>query len=451
MLNSPKHLTWAFLVVAAVLTVSAVWSNQAVAEPLSLETLNAPETKTEEIPELREALTRFQAGDVSGTKKILDKAVENHPKLPPSEVIMAQFFAAARQAQGVRLWLQRAIQEHPASPDAYVMLGQMDAQGGQTIEAWLLFEKANSLLADSKLDEERKKSLESAIQGQLAQLAMSRKNWDEAKKYLQKLLDKQPDNAAALQLLGRVLFEEGKPQEALEKLQAAKAANEKVLTPQAIMAQWYEADDDRSNAAKSMTEALTIAPKDFETRMAAAKWAFVAKDFAQAMTQAEAALKLEPDSIPARLMVGNIAIFQHNYPTAEKYLREAWEKAPSNFAASNNLALALCEQDDADKLKLAQNLAKMNAQMYQNEAEAFSTLGRVLYKSERLREAEQSLRKAVSLGKAVSPDTAYYMAVILADTERQDDAKKLLQSALKSKGLFAQRSEAEALLQRLSQ
>lgn len=451
MLNSPKHLTWAFLAVAVVLTASAVWSHQAVAEPLSLDTLKTPADKAEEIPELREALKRFSARDLIGAKRILDKAVEIHPQLPPSEVIIAQFFGAARQPRGVRLWLQRAIQEHPASPDAYVMLGQMDAQGGQTIEAWLLFEKANSLLADSSLDAKRKKSLEAAIQGQLAQLAMSRKNWDEAKKYLQKLLDEQPENAAALQLIGRVLFEEGKPVEALEKLQAAKAVNEKVLTPQAILAQWYEASDDRHNAIKSMTAALTLAPKDFNTRMAAAKWAFLAKDFGQAKTQAEAALKLDPASIPARLMAGNIAIFQHDYPTAEKYLREAWEKAPSNFAASNNLALALCEQDDADKLKLAQNLAKMNTQMYQKEAEAFSTLGRVLYKSERLREAEQSLRQAVSLGKAISPDTAYYMAVVLADTDRQDDAKKLLQSALKSKGLFAQRSQAEALLQRLSQ
>lgn len=451
MLNFPKYLTWTFLAVAFVVAASIFGSSTAVAEPLSLENLQAPEPKVEEIPELKEALNRLTARDVAGAKAILDKAVEAHPQLPPSEVIMAQFFAAAQQPQGTRAWLTEAVQVHPESPDAYVLLGQLDAQAGQTIEAWLLLEKANSLLAASSLDAERKKSLQAAINGQLAQLAMSRKNWDEAKGYLQQLLDQQPDNASALQLLGRVLFEEGKPDQALEKLQAAKSINEKVLTPQAIMAQWYEASNDREKAIKAMTEALTIAPQDFETRMAAAKWAFLTQNFDQAKTQAEAALKLDPASIPALLMAGNIGIFQKDYPTAEKYLREAWEKAPSNFAASNNLALALCEQDDEDKLKLAQNLAKMNAQMFQQEAEAFSTLGRVLYKSERLREAEQSLRQAVSLGKAVSPDTAYYMAVILADTERQDDAKKLLQSALKSKGLFAQRAEAEALLQRLSQ
>lgn len=459
MSKSPKHLIWAFLASAIVLAVFAVWTSQAVADQLTSEDIT-PETKTPEFPEIKEAFDRFIARDTAGAKKILEEAVKAHPELPPMEVIMAQFFAAVRQPKGIRPWLQKAVTEHPTDPEAYVMLGRLDAQIGLTIEAWLLLEKANSLLAESKLDEKRKKGMQAAINSQLAKLAMSRKSWEEAKKYLYGLLDEQPANATALQLLARVFFEEGKTDQALEKLLTAQAAaqanDKKMLTPQAVLAQWYEAKDDRRNAIKLMKEALTIAPKDFDTRLAAAAWAFRIKKFDEAQKQADAAVKLKPESINALLMAGNIAIFLKDYPTAEKHLRKAWAKAPSNFKVSNNLSLVLCEQDDKDKLSLAQNLANINIndKMNQKNPEAFSTFGRVLYKSDRLKEAEQSLSKAASIarnnGKGISPDTAYYIAVIYADTKRNEEAKKLLQGALKAKGLFSQRDAAEALLARLS-
>jgi hypothetical protein len=46
-------------------------------------------------------------------------------------------------------------------------------------------------------------------------------------------------------------------------------------------------------------------------------------------------------------------------------------------------------------------------------------------------------------------DIAYYLARVLAEKGRNDDARKLLQSAIGLPGAFAHRKDAEALLKTL--
>ena len=65
-------------------------------------------------------------------------------------------------------------------------------------------------------------------------------------------------------------------------------------------------------------------------------------------------------------------------------------------------------------------------------------------------EADQVFRQVAAIGKSLSPDTAYYIADLYAATNRADEAKTLLQNALKTTSpLFSLRKEAEALQKRL--
>ncbi|MCX7427717.1 MAG: tetratricopeptide repeat protein [Planctomycetia bacterium] len=425
------------------------------ADPLSIDSLQKPEPaaqQQQQIPEIAEAVTLFRNRDVAGAYAKLQAAVKNRPELPPAELIMVQFFVSARQEDAVRGWLEKAVVAAPNDPEAYVLLGQEAMQNQRMAEATLLFDKAKTLLASFKGNDKRKADLAAATESQLARLAMGRQDWATAQTHLQDLLKLQPDSAAALQMLGRTLFEQKKPEEALEKLKAAKVADPKVLTPEAVLAQWYEqvTPPDRENATKYMIAALTAQPKDFRTRLNAADWAFKAGEFDQARAQIDIALTLDANSPEAKLLAGNIAIYQKDYPTAEKCFKQVLVESPSNFAASNNLALALCEQDDKAKQELALQYAKMNAQLYQKEVEPLSTLGRVFFRLGRMAEADQVFRQVAASGKSLSPDTAFYIADLYAATNRADDAKKLLENALKTTGpLFSLRKEAEALQKRL--
>ncbi|MEA1950537.1 MAG: tetratricopeptide repeat protein, partial [Planctomycetota bacterium] len=322
-------------------------------------------------------------------------------------------------------------------------------QEKHAIEAELLFAKAGQLLANFKGDAKRKATMEQATLGQLAQLAMKRKDWKTAHEKLEALLKLSPDNATTLEMLARTLFEQKKPDEAMEKLKAAVAVNKDTLTPDARMALWWEGAGDRKKAGEAMVEALNAKPQDFKTRLTAADWALQSKSFDQARQQADIAIKLDPNSVKAKVLAGNIALFQKDYPAAAKYYQEVLTLEPQNFTASNNLALALCDQGDDKNIQLAGQYATMNAKLYPNQPEPYSTLGWVFFKMNKVREAEQALRRAASAGRSLRPDTAYYFACVYAATDRNAEAKKLLGSALKTKGLFSEREAAQALLDKL--
>jgi Flp pilus assembly protein TadD len=79
-----------------------------------------------------------------------------------------------------------------------------------------------------------------------------------------------------------------------------------------------------------------------------------------------------------------------------------------------------------------------------------ATLGWTYYRTGRIDEAEVALRKANSLGRP-TPDTLYFLARVMADRGRKEDAKMILESPImKSPGAYLMRKEAEALLAELS-
>ena len=433
--------------------VGLLLTGTAFAEPLSVgnlpgddETTSAPK---QGIPEIADAVAKFNVGDVSGALDALRQAVKTHPELPPAQVIMAQLYMRAQQGKAAQEALQRATQETPNDPEAYIMLGRGALQANRLTEAESVLKKAEALLKDFKGTQDRKTNLSVVTHSLLAQLDMSQKNYAGAQSQLDALLTLKPDNSHARVMLARSLFEQEKYQEATDELKKAATDDEKILTPAAILATWYEEKGDRKKAAELMTAALNEKPKDLNTRLAAAQWAFNAKELSEASKQAAIARQIDPNSLAAKIVSGNIAIFQKDYPAAEEFLKDAHLQSPSNFTATNNLALALAEQDDEAKKRQAVEFANINARLYPKQTEPWSTLGWTFYQLGRLDEAERALRQAAQF-KRLSPDTAYYIARVDADRGRKDEAVKILEKAVQSTSAsFSKREEAEALLAEL--
>ena len=253
--------------------------------------------------------------------------------------------------------------------------------------------------------------------------------------------------------LARCLFEQKNPEGALEKLRAARAADAEVLTPEAILATFYQSRGDKENAKKYMDKAVAANPKDLRTLQMASEWALEVGDLEYAATQASAALAVDSKSLKAKVLAGIVALFQKNYPKAELYFKGALDQSPSNFAASNNLALALVEQVDEVKKKRALEYAANNYKQFankgdENAAEAASTFGWVSYKLNQPEQAEQAFKVAIATGH-ISPDTAYYIAALASERGQDETARQWLDRALKATTPFPMRPDAEALAKRL--
>ena len=210
---------------------------------------------------------------------------------------------------------------------------------------------------------------------------------------------------------------------------------------------------------------------DLKTWLAAAEWSLRNGRIDEAMERADNALEIDPNSYRAMLLRGTTTRKSMDHETAARYYKAASELVyyetarallAKDPAAALNRALALYEEDDKGKRRLALTIARANFHRDPSSREARRTYQYVFDKCRLIQERERDeideskwLRRAEELletvreGANVKPDRAYYVALFLADHGRKEDAKELLRAALKSKLFFAERSQAEALLKKL--
>jgi Flp pilus assembly protein TadD len=170
---------------------------------------------------------------------------------------------------------------------------------------------------------------------------------------------------------------------------------------------------------------------------------------ADARTQIDEALKLDPGLKEAQRVRALVAWHLRDLTGAEAILEPLHRDAPADSVVANLLALTLIDQGDKAKQSRGLQLADVNAQQFPRLPEIQATLGWALYRAGRLEPAEQKLRAAVT-GVRTTPDIAYFLARVLADTGHTDDARKLLLSATNLAGAFAHREDAGALLKSLT-
>ena len=343
---------------------------------------------------------------------------------------------------------------NPTDPEAYLFLGDYNLGNGSVTEADLLFRQAGALLKNFKGNEQRSKAMDRQYNAGMALVLERRGQFAEAQKYMETFLAKDSENVAAMQQIARIFLQMDKAADALTWLKKAKTINKDLLTPEAIVALFYQQKGDQQTATKYMIEAITNAPQDLNTRLAASQWSQQIGSMKQAIQQADAALKLDPNSESAMLLRGSLALISKDYATARLNFEKVLAKSPSNFAASNNLALALCESADKADQQKAMEYAGVNAQRFSKQPETFSTLGYVLFKNGQTDQALQSLQQAINLSNGrMSPDTAYYLCAALnakGTPEGIKQAKEILSKTLEASKTFAMRPEAEKLNTELS-
>lgn len=415
-------------------------------------------------PDVAKAFEKFRNGDIETAILQLKETGRKNPEQSPPHIILARWFAAAQRPNEARVMLERAVIENPDNPEVYLVLAEPALNERRATEAEFLLNKANDLLAQYKGTEKAKESLTRQTLAGLATVCEARGKWAEAQKRLEAWLAADANNAACLVRLAGALLQQDKMEEAQKKLaEAFKLDPERVNPPEVELARFYanlarEAENEpagkadkvaenRKKANEAMKSALTKWPKDVRTQMAAAELALDEGKKDSAKKLADEALNINPDSLQANFVRGVVALAMKDWATAQDHFEKVLLVNPANFPASNNLALALCEQDTAKKQR-ALGYAEVNARQYPRQPEVYSTLGWVLFKNARLQEADQAFQRALSAGVA-NPETVYYYANVLKELGRLDDARKLLDGALKAKGNFLQKADAEALLRSL--
>jgi tetratricopeptide (TPR) repeat protein len=447
-LRSPAARCLAVLVTVA----SAAWAAPARAQVNAQTLIGKAVSDEASAKEVNNAITRFRERDIDGCRAVLERAKSNNPKLPPPGVMMSMLWLSVNQLQPARAEIEETAVKFPADPEPYLMLGDIGFQERRITDADVLFAKAAALTEAFTENPKRKRDFEIRANAGSAAVAEARRQWERAQGHLRKWLELDPDNASAHQRMGIVLFQLGKETEALEEFREARKLDPKAVQPELALARLYDDAKQRDTARKLIEQAVKAAPADAGVLLASAQWYLGQNDLETAKSMADTALKADPKSLDGKIVRGAIARMARDYKTAERFFNEAHVQSPSNFAASNSLALVLIEATEKESQQRAMEMAEANVAMYREnspqQVNALTTLAWIYYRLGRREDAERILDQ-ISRNNALTTDGAYYIARILSDRGEKDRARQILEEVLRNEPTFATRPDAVDLLAKL--
>ena len=141
----------------------------------------------------------------------------------------------------------------------------------------------------------------------------------------------------------------------------------------------------------------------------------------------------------ARLLLSNIAVEQHDYPTAEEWIAQVLDEFPDDVGAQNDLGYLWADQDKHPRMALAMVERAVAAEPA--NAAYRDSLGWALFKVGRFDEAVVELQKAVDLEK---PDGLIleHLGDAAAAARQVDTARGAFERALAD---FEQKGDAEKI------
>ncbi|HEV3418532.1 MAG TPA: tetratricopeptide repeat protein [Pirellulales bacterium] len=399
--------------------------------------------------EVLDAIKRFEGGNTDGAFEMLKAASAKHANLAPPRVMLANLFFSDHQKAAGLEQLELAVLESPDDPEPHLIFGDIAVFERRLSDADAQFAASGPLLAKYSADAGRKASLTSQYHLGLAMVAKMRGQWGAAQKQLSLLLDAQPKNSAAHRRMAETLVGAGKIDEALKEFQAAVKADPSMPPAASLMAEIYRQVGNAMEVEKWLSRAVEESPQDVRTRLALGKWWLDQGELDEAAAEFAAAEKIDPNSLDVKLSVGTVARLQHDDKLAQEQFESVLEQSPSNFIASNQLALLLAEQSDASRLPRALEMATGNLRAAPQNSEAESTLGWIDYKLGKLDDAERHLRAASARG-SISRDTAYFIAKVAFDRGLRDESLRLLRQAIGGRGPFVHADAAKHWLAELT-
>lgn len=410
--------------------------------------VNSTQTPASKIEDIEKAGAALMKGQVDEAYKLLQEAAKKNPSLRPPKLMLALLFLNSKEGvQQGRNLLKQAISENPEDPRCFFDNAQVAMSDGRLSDAILNCEVALKLSAADRWTADQKKEVQTSARKILAGAFEQRRDWAAARTHLNALLDIEK-NGQLRQRLARALFFLDKADDAYQELQQAVKDDPTLDPPTVYMAQLWSMKNDSKMARDWFEKSIKAEPNNLRVHLSYCNWLLQQNETPQAKLHAEAAAKIDANSIDVLKAQGLIARMEKNLANAENYFRRVLNEAPSDLFAANQLALVLVDQSNQNQRSRGVQLAEVNARQFPRNAEALATLGYAYYRTGNIDEAAKSLQAAVSPGQ-MAADTAYYLALLVNEKDKADDAVKLLDQALQSKGLFVYRSEAQSLFDKL--
>jgi predicted Zn-dependent protease len=267
------------------------------------------------------------------------------------------------------------------------------------------------------------------------------RDFDGAAKTLQRAQEKAPQNDAVTRDLVGVYLQAGKVDQAIavaKDLQAKRpdSTGGHILEGDiwSRAKKWPEAERAYRAALKAEPDAVGVAGKVYTVALAGGR----KKQADTFMAEWNAR---HPTDVRMRMLAGEIALRERDYPAAIQMYDEVVRIDPNHVVALNNLAWALGQKKDPRALAVAERAA----QLAPDSAEVLDTVGVLRLQAGDAAKGLQALERARQL-QPDRLDLRLHYAKALLQSGRAQEGKAELRELAAVKGDFPGKSEIAALL-----
>jgi tetratricopeptide (TPR) repeat protein len=262
------------------------------------------------------------AGDNAHAEAVLRNAIANDPDDPARHIALLKFTVAFGDKARGEKDLLAAIQAHPKATD-------------------LRFAQAD-LYRDQKRPDEAAKVLQAIIdaakatpagataRGQLAALWMAQGKADEARALLAELLKANPRDATGVVLRGRLELAAGDFPAAIADFRAAAKDRPGSLDVAELLARAHRLAGEPQLAREALADAVKFNERDARAHLMLAGDMAQTKEYSSAQSEVDAAIKADPQNLPARQMKVDLALVSSDFALAEAQAREIETAFPAN-------------------------------------------------------------------------------------------------------------------------
>jgi tetratricopeptide (TPR) repeat protein len=396
------------------------------------------------VPDEQKAREAFVSGKFDEALKLLQSAAKANPAGMPPKVTMSRWFLEAKKGREARVLLEQAAADDPAHPDVLLTNAMYALNEGRLTDAVLSCEAALNAAGFDRWDADTRKRYQREARLGLVAALERRGQFAAVKDHLAALLKDDPKNPRLRIGLAKANFVLGKPDEALADFQTARKDDPTLDPAELAMGQMWAQKGDFAKADDWFQKAAQANPTSAHVHREYARYLLGRGKSDAAKAHLAVAEKTEPNARETKALTGLLARYNKDLITATRVFEELVKEYPADGFSTANLALVLAESGDANQRRRAVELAEVFANQNPQSAEAAAVYGYCLFRNNRLADAERALGIAVSAGQ-LSLDAAYFLARVLSEKGKVEEAHKLLKEALAGQGGFVYRKDAEAL------
>ncbi len=362
----------------------------------------------------------------------LEQAIEAHPQVAQPRFILARYYLAKGDPGKAVTLLAPLDEKQKQTAPALKVMGMAQLQQKKYTEAKITFEQ---LVAKAPKSAEAHYLLAEAYGG-LNKAA-------QVEKELGKALELNPDYFQARLAYTRILIQQNKADEARKKFQALKSSHPDNPDVMKLDAAFALLDGDRQRAL-SIYEKLQQKAPSTQNMLSLSMMKWRSGDKAGVIALQESWVESHPKDKTALLALANSYLQEKRIDDMLNLYERVLQLDPNNLVALNNLAWYLRDRDP----KKALSYAEKAHELAPKAASILDTYAMVLLangdKAKALRMIERALDKAPK-----NPSMRLDYARIAAANGDRTGAIQMLKALLEEGKEFAEKAEAEKLLQEL--